>query len=89
MASAWRGCFTDGMPDSQVEDHLNWHGKPLGAAAEKTLEHLKSLIVNKGKTMLVPQKPLKEDAPDVDIVNVKLNEPPSYKLGEWGRDTTH
>ena len=33
--------------------------------------------------MLVPQKPLKEDAPDVDIVNVKLNEPPSYKIGEW------
>jgi len=65
-----------------VEDKLNWHGKPLGATAEKTLAHLKTLISNQGKTMLVPQKPLKEDAPDVDIVNVKLNEPPSYKLGE-------
>ena len=69
-----------------MEDKLNWHGKPLGATAEKTLAHLKTLISNQGKTMLVPQKPLKEDAPDVDIVNVKLNEPPSYKLGEcwWG-----
>jgi len=66
----------------EVVDKLNWHGKPLGAVAEKTLAHLKSLIQNDGKTMLAPQKPLKEDAPDVDIKNVKLQEPPAYNIGD-------
>jgi transketolase len=31
---------------------------------------------------VAPQKPLKEDAPIVDIGGVKLSSPPSYKIGE-------
>lgn len=31
---------------------------------------------------MAPQKPLKEDAPVVDIEGVKLSSPPSYKIGE-------
>jgi transketolase len=31
---------------------------------------------------VAPQKPLKEDAPIVDIERVKLSSPPSYKTGE-------
>ena len=31
---------------------------------------------------MAPQKPLKEDAPLVDISNVKLSTPPNYKSGE-------
>ncbi|XP_047102273.1 transketolase isoform X1 [Schistocerca piceifrons] len=65
-----------------IEDQENWHGKPLGAQADTVLEHLKSLIKNKGPLQLHPQKPLKEDAPIIDITNVKLSSPPNYKTGE-------
>lgn len=45
-------------------------------------QHLKSLIKNTGPLQVAPQKPLKEDAPVVDISNVKLSSPPNYKTGE-------
>jgi Transketolase, C-terminal subunit len=35
-----------------------------------------------GPLQVAPQKPLKEDAPLVDISNVKLSSPPDYKIGE-------
>lgn len=66
----------------KIEDIENWHGKPLGAETERVLEHLRSLVKNHGPLMLKPQKPLKEDAPAVDITNIKLSSPPNYKLGE-------
>lgn len=40
------------------------------------------MIKNNGPLQLHPQKPLTEDAPVVDIKNIKLSSPPSYKLGE-------
>ncbi|PNF28878.1 Transketolase [Cryptotermes secundus] len=65
-----------------IEDQENWHGKPLGDKSEEVIQHLKSLIKNTGPLQVAPQKPLKEDAPIVDIEGVKLSSPPSYKIGE-------
>ncbi|XP_043478531.1 transketolase-like protein 2 isoform X1 [Leptopilina heterotoma] len=65
-----------------IEDLDNWHGKPLGAKANEVIEHLTTLIKNPGPLELHPQKPLVEDAPKIDISNIKLDTPPSYKLGE-------
>lgn len=39
------------------------------------------MIKNKGPTTLAPQKVV-EDAPKVDISNIKLSSPPNYKLGD-------
>lgn len=66
----------------EVEDLENWHGKPLGNKANEVIQHLKGLLKNSGPLGLHPQKPLVEDAPLVDISNVTLASPPSYKLGE-------
>ncbi|GFG33508.1 hypothetical protein Cfor_04979 [Coptotermes formosanus] len=65
-----------------IEDAENWHGKPLGDKSEEVVQYLKSLIKNTGPLQVAPQKPLKEDAPVVDISNVKLSSPPNYKFGE-------
>lgn len=43
---------------------------------------MKTLIKNPGPLQLHPQKPLKDDAPVVDISNIKLASPPAYKLGD-------
>lgn len=40
------------------------------------------LIHNKGPLQIAPQKPAKNDAPVVDITNVRLTTPPAYKLGD-------
>lgn len=60
----------------------NWHGKPLGVQSDVVVNHLKSLLVNAGPLQIHPQKPLTEDAPTVDITNIRLSSPPNYKLGE-------
>lgn len=65
-----------------IEDLDNWHGKPLGNKANEIIQHLTGLLKNPGPLGLHPQKPLVEDAPVVDITNVKLASPPSYKIGE-------
>ncbi|KAH8315128.1 transketolase-like protein 2 [Drosophila kikkawai] len=65
-----------------IEDADNWHGKPLGDKAAQVIKHLEGLIVN-DKVKLTP-KPVSKSgaAPEVDISNVKLSSPPSYKLGD-------
>ncbi|XP_046405584.1 transketolase isoform X1 [Ischnura elegans] len=65
-----------------IENSDNWHGKPLGAKAEKVIEHLQGLMKNPGPLQIHPQKPLKDDAGASDLTNLKLDSPPSYKLGE-------
>lgn len=40
------------------------------------------MLINPGPLGLHPQKPLVDDAPVVDISNIKLASPPSYNLGE-------
>lgn len=66
----------------KIEDLENWHGKPLGDQAERVLQHLKGLVKNQGPLQIHPQKPLKDDVEPVNISNIKLASPPSYKLGE-------
>ncbi|XP_063994514.1 transketolase-like protein 2 isoform X2 [Diachasmimorpha longicaudata] len=62
-----------------IEDLDNWHGKALGDKADETIKFLTSLIKNNGPLGLHPQKPLVEDAPVVNITNIKLQTPPAYK----------
>jgi transketolase len=64
-----------------IEDLENWHGKPLGEHAERVFKHLTGMIRNSGPLTVQIQKPI-EDAPKVDITNVKLAQDPDYKLGE-------
>ncbi|CAH1103607.1 unnamed protein product [Psylliodes chrysocephalus] len=66
----------------KIENLDNWHGKALGENSEKVIAHLKTLIKNQGPPQVHPQKPLKDDAPNVDISNISLSSPPSYKLGD-------
>ncbi|XP_044741172.1 transketolase-like protein 2 isoform X2 [Chrysoperla carnea] len=65
-----------------IEDLENWHGKPLGAEADRVIQHLTGLIKNKGPLQIHPQKPINDDAPPVDISNITLSSPPNYKAGE-------
>lgn len=69
-----------GFPN--IEDKDNWHGKPLGAEAERVIKHLTGQIQNTGALQIAPAKPLKDDAVPVHIANVRLAQPPAYKLGE-------
>jgi len=64
-----------------IEDQEGWHGKALGSDSARVIEHLKGLIKNKGPNQLLPSKPLAE-VPAVNISNLKLSEPPSYKNGD-------
>ena len=64
-----------------IEDELNWHGKALGAKAEAALEAIGAKIVNKGPHELKAELPV-NNAPVVDLSNIKLNTPPAYTMGE-------
>ncbi|CAG9759352.1 unnamed protein product [Ceutorhynchus assimilis] len=66
----------------EIENLENWHGKALGGETDRVIEHLKKLITNPGPLQIHPHKPLKDDAPVVDISNIKLSSPPNYKLGD-------
>lgn len=62
-----------------VEDKENWHGKPLPKdMAEQIIEEIVGKIQNKKK--LSPTLP-QDDAPAVNIKNVKMPSPPNYKIG--------
>uniref|UniRef100_A0A8B9TUY4 Transketolase n=1 Tax=Anas platyrhynchos TaxID=8839 RepID=A0A8B9TUY4_ANAPL len=65
---------------SGVEDKESWHGKPLPKnMAEQVILEIDEKIQNKKK--LSPALP-EEDAPVVNIRNIKMPSPPSYKVGE-------
>lgn len=66
----------------KIEDLENWHGKPLGDQANIVIKHIESMIKNKGPLKIQPRKPIKDDVMPVDILNIKLSSPPSYKIGE-------
>ncbi|XP_054290561.1 transketolase-like protein 2 isoform X1 [Macrosteles quadrilineatus] len=65
----------------EIEDIVTWHGQALGAKADGVIKHLEGMMKNKGPISLGPQKVI-EDAPKVDISNIRLSSPPNYKLGE-------
>lgn len=76
IAKTYKGKF---FPN--IEDHDNWHGKPLGDVADTVINHLNDLIKNKGPLTLSPSAPI-TSAPTVSLENVQLASPPAYKLGE-------
>lgn len=77
IAKTYKGKF---FPN--IEDLENWHGKPLGDSADAVLKHLNGLIKNHGPIQIQPLSSPKQLAPVVDINNITLASPPSYKLGE-------
>ncbi|KAK7066847.1 Transketolase-like protein 2 [Halocaridina rubra] len=77
LAKTYKG---KGFPS--IEDEENWHGKPLGGKAEETIAAVQAQIQNAGPNQLVPQKPLQEDAPEVNLTNIQLSSPPNYKKGD-------
>jgi len=78
IAKTYKGKF---FPN--IEDLDNWHGKPLGDKAAEVVKHLQGLILSDDNRTVAPKSPSKSrSAPAVDISNVKLNAPPSYKLGD-------
>ena len=64
-----------------IEDEENWHGKPLGGKAQAALDAVNALIKNQGPHGISPL-PFKDDAPPVVLPQVKLSNPPNYKLGD-------
>ncbi|XP_062924168.1 transketolase-like [Mobula hypostoma] len=63
-----------------VEDHENWHGKPIPKdKVEGIINSIRSGITNSKK--LTPGQPV-NDAPTVSIENIKLSSPPKYKHQE-------
>lgn len=66
------------FPD--ISDKDNWHGKPLGDNSERVLASIRAqMATNDVKVSIaVPV----EDAPVVDISNVRLSSAPAYKKGD-------
>ncbi|XP_074140574.1 transketolase [Sminthopsis crassicaudata] len=65
---------------SGVEDKDSWHGKPLPKnMAEQAIEEIHGQIQSKKKTLSTLPK---EDAPAVNITNIRMPSPPNYKLGD-------
>uniref|UniRef100_A0A2K5ELS7 transketolase n=1 Tax=Aotus nancymaae TaxID=37293 RepID=A0A2K5ELS7_AOTNA len=65
---------------SGVEDKESWHGKPLPKnMADQIIQEIYSQIQSKKKILATPPQ---EDAPSVDIANIHMPSPPSYKVGD-------
>lgn len=64
-----------------IENELNWHGKALGDKAAEALAAISDKIVTKGPHGVKAELPA-DDAPVVDLTNMKLSEPPAYTKGE-------
>lgn len=62
----------------EIEDKVEWHGKPLGDKSEAVIKHLKSLI-RTGKTDHIPITAPSVQVPPVNIAGIKLSSPPDYK----------
>jgi len=67
------------FPD--IEDQMNWHGKPLGDKAESVLAHLTSLIKNPAAERPAICSPA-NDVPTVSIAGAAMSSPPNYTLGD-------
>lgn len=63
-----------------IEDKEAWHGKPLPKnMAEQIIQEIYSQVQSKKKILATPPQ---EDAPSVDIANIRMPTPPSYKVGD-------
>merc|ERR1712088_245150 len=65
----------------EIEDKMNWHGKPLGDKTEAVIEHLASLLKNPGAERPSISSPANDVTPS-DISGAALSAPPSYTLGQ-------
>lgn len=63
-----------------IEDKESWHGKPLPKnMADQIIQEIYSQVQSKKKILATPPQ---EDAPSVDIANIRMPTPPSYKVGD-------
>jgi len=65
----------------EIEDQMNWHGKPLGDKAESVLAHLNTLIKNPTAGRPAICSPA-NDVPDVTLTGANLASPPAYNMGD-------
>jgi len=65
----------------EIEDKMNWHGKPLGDKTEAVIEHLASLLKNPGAERPSISSPANDVTPS-DISGASLSAPPNYTLGQ-------
>lgn len=64
-----------------VEDLVEWHGKPLGSESKAAKEHVRSLMQNPLDKLSTIQRPALEAPfpPALPTAPVKLSTPPAYK----------
>ncbi|KAK7605379.1 hypothetical protein V9T40_007237 [Parthenolecanium corni] len=77
VAKTFKGKF---FPE--IEDLVDWHGKPLGDKAESVIRYLQGLIRNPNPTTLKRASPEAPFPPALPAASVKLSTPPAYKKGE-------
>ncbi len=66
----------------EIEDLVEWHGKPLGSKAEGVIQHLNTLIRNPKKITIQPSAPESPFAPAHSTAPIKLSTPPAYQKEE-------
>lgn len=63
-----------------IEDKDGWHGKPLPKnMADQIVQEIYNQIQSQKKILVTPPQ---EDAPSVNITNIRMPSPPSYKVGD-------
>lgn len=65
-----------------ISDELNWHGKPLGDKADEVIRAIQQQMGPDAASSIVKLTAPLEDAPVVDITNIRLSSPPAYKMGD-------
>lgn len=65
-----------------ISDELDWHGKPLGAKADEVIHAIEQQMQPRTSTGVPHIAEPVDDAPEVNIDDVRLSAPPAYKMGE-------
>ncbi len=65
-----------------ISDQLNWHGKALGDDAEAVIRSIQEHMEAGADQAVVNIQPPVDDAPVVNIKDVRLSSPPAYKKGD-------
>ena len=69
-----------GFKFPNISDQENWHGKPLGDVAEQVIQAIKNQMPAESAVVKITA-PV-DDAPVVDITNIRLSSAPAYKKGD-------
>lgn len=77
VAKTFKGKF---FPE--LEDMVEWHGKPLGGKAESVIQYLKDSMRNPNPTAVKRPSPEAPFPPTLSVTQVKLSSPPAYKKGD-------